>query len=601
MTFSQRIQSYQSLCRLIRKHHRLLCGFIVMTLLSLSIEGIGVGAIISMLDGWGESGIVEELPFLNDLRHQMNSWDLIYRLRFVAVILLVIVVLAAATQCVKFLLAVHLQLRVESELKSKLIRQFYDLSLRYLHLQPNSHLASLFLSETTRSARMLFLIANMAAASTILALYTMMMLVISWQLTMIAAVLLLILAFASRLLISSKKMHAQGRAIVASRKQLHTVVTENISMVKLAHLYSQESQSINRIQQATNNYLVDFYDSQKEVLRSKPLFSILAVIGLATLLIATTFFLSTEDDSWVASTSVFVLLVFRLLGPATELNGSHAEYSHLYPSFLSVQDFLRRENKSYLSQGNQEFLGLQTGIHFENVSFRYADNRDPALHNVTLDIPRGKKTAIVGASGCGKSTLINLLARLYDPDDGKITVDQCDLRELQIQSWRRQIAVVSQETLLHNASLLENLKFARPEVSDDDAMEAAKIAQMNDFVRTLPQRYNTIIGERGMQLSGGQQQRLAIARALTANPSVLILDEATSALDSETEQLIKNAIDNFARNRTAVIAAHRLSTIRDADNIVVLFKGGVVEEGTHDDLMSRKGHYWQLVNTQNIS
>ena len=601
MTFSHRIQSYQSLYGLIRKHHKLVFGFIVMTLLSLSIEGIGVGAIISMLDGWGEGGIVKELPFLEDLRHQMNSWDLIYRLRVVAVILLVLVLLAAAAQYVKLLLAVHLQLRVETELKSKLIRQFYDLSLRYLNLQPNSHLASLFLSETTRSARMLFLIANMAAASTILALYTMIMLVISWQLTVIAAVLLVILGFASRLLISSEKLHAQGRAIVASRKRLHTVVTENISMVKLAHLYSQESQSINRIQQANDDYLTDYYDSQKDVLRSKPLFSILAVLGLATLLIASTFLLSTENDSWVASTSVFVLLVFRLLGPATELNGSHAEYSHLYPSFLSVQDFLTRENKSYLSQGNQEFRGLQTGIHFENVTFRYADNRDPALDNVTLDIPRGKKTAIVGASGCGKSTLINLLARLYDPDDGQITVDQWDLRQLQIHSWRRQIAVVTQEILLHNTSLLENLKFASPEVSDDDAIEAAKIAQMNDFVRTLPQRYNTIIGERGMQLSGGQQQRLAIARALTANPSVLILDEATSALDSETEQLIKNAIDTFARNRTAVIAAHRLSTIRDADNIVVLFKGGVVEEGTHDDLMSRKGHYWQLVNTQNIS
>ncbi len=296
---------------------------------------------------------------------------------------------------------------------------------------------------------------------------------------------------------------------------------------------------------------------------------------------------------------MFLLIVFRLLGPATALNTSLAQLANLFPSFVPVHNFLDRADKPYTRSGSIKCKNLKNGIQFDNVSFRYDEQGDPALCNLSFEIPYGKKTAIVGASGSGKSTIINLLARLYDPDEGVILADSIDLRELETNSWRQGIAVVSQENLLFHSSVLENLKYSRPSATDEEAFAAAKLAQIDGFVQQLPNGYDTIIGDQGILISGGQRQRLAIARALIADPKFLIMDEATSALDSETERLIQEAVELYTKGRTALISAHRLSTVRDADNIIVLSNGSIVEQGTHIELMAYESHYKQLVQAQN--
>jgi ABC-type multidrug transport system fused ATPase/permease subunit len=279
--------------------------------------------------------------------------------------------------------------------------------------------------------------------------------------------------------------------------------------------------------------------------------------------------------------------------PAAKLNYSHSRVSQLEPALESVQNFLRTDDKPYLSDGQGHFSKLAETVLINDVTFRYNYDEESILENLSFKIPKGKITAVVGASGAGKTTLVNLIARLYDPQFGQIFIDGTDLRDFIIESWRREIAIVSQDTFLFNDTVMGNLRFARPEVTDEDVYQAARLAQAHDFIINLPSGYNTFLGDRGVRLSGGQQQRLAIARALLVDPQLLILDEATSDLDSETEQAIQSAIEQFSETRTLFIIAHRLSTVKQADNIIVLSHGEIVEQGSHTDLMVMKNHYWR--------
>lgn len=242
--------------------------------------------------------------------------------------------------------------------------------------------------------------------------------------------------------------------------------------------------------------------------------------------------------------------------------------------------------------------GLHGAIRFENVSFRYDTQERDAVHGATFDIRKGQKVAVVGMTGSGKSTLSALLARFYDPREGKITIDGTDIREVDIHSLRRTVGAVQQEALLFNDTVAANIAYGNPGATMARIEEAAKLANAHDFIVAHPEGYSRVCGEKGASLSGGERQRIAIARAILRNPPVLILDEATSALDNETERLVQNAIDNLMSNRTVLAIAHRLSTIRNSDLILVMQDGEIVERGTHDKLYAAGGVYRQLCDMQ---
>lgn len=235
-------------------------------------------------------------------------------------------------------------------------------------------------------------------------------------------------------------------------------------------------------------------------------------------------------------------------------------------------------------------------IEFHNVSFGY--NEKPVLKNINLKIRAGEVVALVGVSGVGKSTLADLIPRFYDVTEGRITLDGVNIRDLSLRSLRSQIGIVAQHTFLFNDTVRNNIAYGQPDKDIQDIVAAAKTAHAHEFISAMPQGYDAVVGEMGMQLSGGQRQRLAIARALFKNAPILILDEATSALDLESEKLVQDALDNLMTTRTTLVIAHRLSTIRKADRIVVLVEGSVVEEGTHDELMARKSEYSRLYTLQ---
>jgi ATP-binding cassette, subfamily B, bacterial len=234
-------------------------------------------------------------------------------------------------------------------------------------------------------------------------------------------------------------------------------------------------------------------------------------------------------------------------------------------------------------------------VAFDQVWFRYDESGDWTIEDASFAVPRGTKTAIVGETGSGKTTLGYLLARLYEPDRGRVTIDGVDVADLKFSSLSDTVGVVAQETYLFHASVRENLRFARPDASDEDVEAAARAARIHDLIAGLPDGYDTVVGERGYRFSGGEKQRIAIARTILRNPPILLLDEATSALDTETERAVQEALDELAEGRTTVAIAHRLSTVRDADQIVVLDGGEIVERGTHEELLERGGRYATLV------
>ncbi len=309
---------------------------------------------------------------------------------------------------------------------------------------------------------------------------------------------------------------------------------------------------------------------------------------------------SPKDSTFSGEEFVTFIIVFsQLLNPIQGIARSIANLNKSKASQDRINQVLNADERIYEVENPILLPEIKTAVAYNNVSFRYG--AEYVLKNISFEIPLGKTIALVGESGSGKSTIADLLPRFYDVQEGSITFDGVDIKNAGILDLRQHIGIVSQESILFNATIRENIAFGMINATDAEIERAAKIANAHDFISEFPDGYNTNIGERGNRLSGGQRQRMSIARAVLKNPPILILDEATSALDTESEYLVQEALDNLMKDRTSLVIAHRLSTVKNADKIIVLSKGEIKESGTHDELMSSGGIYYKLSSLQGIT
>ena len=330
---------------------------------------------------------------------------------------------------------------------------------------------------------------------------------------------------------------------------------------------------------------------------SPPIIELIGVLFIAVLL----FFGEREirlGRMDMAQFLLFIVLLFRSYDPMRKLSRLQNSMSQALAAARHVWEVLDEHVEIPEATNAINLAPLRRQIEFSEVHFGYANEARPVLRGVSLTVPAGRMVALVGESGGGKSTLTKLLPRFHDPTSGAVFWDEIDLREVSVASLRRQLALVTQETVLFNDTVRYNISYGRPDATNEQIEDAARTALAHDFIVELPNGYDTVIGERGIFLSGGQRQRLAIARAVLIDAPVLVLDEATSALDAESEQLVQRAIANLIRDRTTIVIAHRLSTVRRADLIVVMERGQIIEQGTHAELLARGGQYQRLYELQ---
>jgi len=379
-----------------------------------------------------------------------------------------------------------------------------------------------------------------------------------------------------------------------SIETLNSNLSNSISGILNVKSFTRETKELQRIDASSNEVRSANYHAIKLSAAFIPIIRVAILFGFtATLIIGG--FLALDGEIKVATYSVLLFITQRLLWPLTELGDTFDLYQRAMASFNRI--FSLKNESPDIKNGSKEFKKLNKNITLENVTFAYVDNFD-ILNNVNLTINSGQTTAIVGSTGSGKSTLIKLLLRLYEINNGSIKFDSTNLKDLELSSLREKIGLVSQDVFLFEGTVLENIAYGDLSASEREVWNAAQKSEADEFINKLPQKENTIVGERGQKLSGGQRQRISIARAILKNPEILILDEATSSVDNETEAAIQRSLDILKQDRTVIVIAHRLSTVRNADIIYVLENGDVVESGNHESLLEINGVYAKLWSVQ---
>lgn len=497
----------------------------------------------------------------------------------------------------------HLKNGVLRSLRKTMYDKIIDLPVPYYSEKRKGDIMARVLGDVGEIQASFFSVLELIVKEPMTIVFTIItMLSISFKLTMFVFIFIPISGFIiSRI---GKTLKSKSEQVQQENGQLISVVEETLSGMKIVKGYNAEP-----------SFKKKFYNSVDRLLRlqnsigrknnlASPMSEFMGIIVIAVLLWYggnMVLFEKLPNGQPVLDGAKFLVymgLAYNILTPAKAISKASYSVKSGMAAAARVFEVLEVENEITDKPDAIEKKSFDSNVSLENVNFRYADEN--VLKNFNLTIPKGKTTALVGQSGSGKSTIANLLTRFYDVQEGDIKIDNSNIKDVTMKSLRSLIGIVTQESLLFNDTIKNNILLGKSDATDEEIIDALKIANAYEFVKDLPEGIYTNIGDSGNKLSGGQKQRLSIARAVLKNPPIMILDEATSALDTESEKYVQVALENMMQNRTSIVIAHRLSTIQKADNIVVMQKGEIVEQGTHEQLLAKNGTYSKLVMMQSL-
>ncbi len=497
----------------------------------------------------------------------------------------------------KNILLYMVQLNIVKDIRDKLYIHIQGLSLGYFHKEKTGSITSTIINDVEQLQGSLSIAFQKLFVEPInILIFATLLFIISWKLALIAIVIIPLAGIA--IIAIGKSIRRKSRRTQKKISHIMQILGETLSSIRIVKAFVNEKEEIKKFSMETANYLNLHLKRAKLDLIAAPITeSFGVVIGVILL--------------WYGGTEVilqkglipedfirFILILFSILGPIKQMSNVNIKIQAGAASAERIFKLLDTKPQIVEIKNPINMGKFKTSLEFKDVHFEYQEGGELVLDSISFKINKGEVVALVGASGSGKSTIADLIPRFYDTTTGKITIDGNNIKNISLSSLRNNMGIVTQEVILFNDSIRNNISYAQGEKSDDLLKEAAKAANALDFIENTPNGFETVVGERGVKLSGGQKQRIAIARALLKNPSILILDEATSALDTESEKKVQTAIESLMKDRTALIIAHRLSTVQKADKIIVIENGKVAEIGSHESLFKKNGIYKRLYDLQ---
>jgi len=585
---------YQVLFYFLRPYRYLYGGILVVMLCASVLESLSLAAFFPMFSsilGQSGQGTVGILRVTTDLVRLVPISDPIVA---ASVFLIGLYALKAVATTFREGLVAHASGRVLFDIKNRMMEKYADAPYQFFLETKQGNLIYNTLTAPHKVALLLLRVPQMGAEVFKLLAIVLVIVFVSPLVTFTLAVLgigyyVVIHYLSARVSYNFGK----GRADASTAE---TVIT-NEFLTGMRHIktYRAAAQWLDRFRKENKVFSRLYANDLTWLAVPRNLIEFAAVAFLLCLLLVLRVTSPQGFTAALPKAGVLGMALVQLLPAVTNFGRMRMEMLGALPEAESVYGSLTAPLPRR-TDGIEILSSFENGIFFENVSFGFA-GRQCLFDGLNLTVEKGKVTAIVGPSGVGKTTLINLILGLYEPTGGRILIDGVSFEEFKLETWLRRIGFVSQDPFLYHATVADNILFGRNGHSKEAVVQAATIANAHGFISELPEGYNTLVGERGMKLSGGQQQRIAIGRAILEDPDILILDEATSSLDSVSERLVQEAIENVSRGRTVVLIAHRLSTVRYADKIIVLDQGHIVEQGSHQELMGRQGHYSRLVTS----
>lgn len=486
--------------------------------------------------------------------------------------------------------------KIEHDMRNEIFGHYQKLSFAFFDNQKVGHLLSRITSDLFDITELLHHGPEDVVISAIKLLGAfIILLVINAKLAFVAigfVVIMILYAVAM-----NGRMRGAFRENRARIADINSQIEDSLSGIRVVKSFSNEKTEMDKFEEGNSR----FVDSKKKSYRymgtynsGMGVFSTLITVG--SLLMGA--WLMMKGELSAADLVTFLLYINNFTEPVKKLVNFTEQFQNGYSGYERFVEIMNIAPDIKDKEDAKSLDRVQGEIQFEDVSFHYSENKENVLSHVNLDVKPGEYVALVGSSGAGKTTLCSLIPRFYDVTGGAVRLDGIDIRDVKLKDLRRQIGIVQQDVYLFAGTILENIRYGKPEATDEEVVNAAMAANAHEFIMSLPEGYNTDIGQRGVKLSGGQKQRLSIARVFLKNPPVLIFDEATSALDNESEKIVQHSLELLAKDRTTFVIAHRLSTIRNAERILVLTEDGIAEEGTHESLLAQGGIYAGLYNMQ---